>query len=64
LDILLSYSKVKVKVKKDPKRMRPNDIPVFIGDCTKLKRLTGWRPRIHFQQTLKDLLNYWRDNIR
>lgn len=63
LDILLSLSKAKVKVKQDPKRMRPNDVPLFIGDCTKMKRLTGWRPKILFKKTLEDLLNYWREKI-
>jgi len=63
LDILLSLSKVKVGVKVDPDRMRVNDVPLFIGDPTKLEKLTGWKAKISLKQTLKDLLIYWRENI-
>jgi GDP-4-dehydro-6-deoxy-D-mannose reductase len=63
LNILLSYSKVKVKIEQDPERMRPSDVPVLIGDCTKFKEATGWMPRIPFEKTLQDLLDYWRANV-
>ncbi|MEI8349148.1 MAG: GDP-mannose 4,6-dehydratase [Candidatus Omnitrophota bacterium] len=63
LDILLSYTKVKVKIKQDPERMRPSDVPVLIGDCSKFKEETGWSPEIPFEKTLEDLLNYWRENV-
>lgn len=63
LDILLSYSKMKVKIEQDPERMRPSDVPVLIGDCTKFKEATGWAPKIPFEETLQDLLNYWRANV-
>ncbi|MFH1868528.1 MAG: GDP-mannose 4,6-dehydratase [Candidatus Omnitrophota bacterium] len=61
LDMLLSMTEKKVKVKQDLKRIRLNDVPLFIGDCAKMKRLTGWKPVIPFEKTLNDLLNYWRD---
>ena len=63
LDLLLKMSKVKVKVEQDPTRMRPSDIPILKGDCSKFKRQTGWRPKIPFEKTLKDLLNYWREKV-
>lgn len=63
LNILLSFSKKKIKVKQDPSRMRPSDVPILIGDSTKMRRLTGWRPVIPFKKTLEDLLNYWREKI-
>jgi GDP-4-dehydro-6-deoxy-D-mannose reductase len=62
LDILLSYSKAKVKIKREPERMRPSDVPILVGDCAKFKKATGWKPEIPFEKTLKDLLNYWREN--
>jgi GDP-4-dehydro-6-deoxy-D-mannose reductase len=61
LDTLLSLSKVKVRVEVDPKRLRPSDVPILLADSSKFIGRTGWRPRIPFQQTLSDLLNYWRD---
>jgi len=63
LDILLSLAKTKIEIKKDPLRMRPNDVPVFVGDCSKMRRLTGWKSEVGFSKTLEDLLNYWRDKV-
>jgi len=63
LAILLEMSKVKLKVEKDPLRMRPSDVPILQGDCAKFKRRTGWQPKIPFEKTLKDLLNYWRQRV-
>lgn len=63
LDMLLSMAKVKIKVEQDPKRLRPSDVPILVGDSTKFKEKTGWRPEIPFEKTLKDLLNYWRGRV-
>lgn len=63
LEILLSFSKVKVKVQQDPARMRPSDVMVLLGDNTKFSKQTGWKPEIPFEQTLKDLLSYWRERV-
>ena len=63
LDILLGFTNKKIQVKQDEKRMRPSDVPILIGDCTKFKELTGWKPEIPFQKTLEDLLDYWRQKI-
>jgi len=63
LDLLLSLSKVKVKVEVDPARLRPSDVPILLPDCSKFVSLTGWKPRIPFAKTLEDLLNYWRERV-
>jgi GDP-4-dehydro-6-deoxy-D-mannose reductase len=63
LDMLISVSKIKVKVEVDPQRLRPSDVPVLLSDCTKLKELTGWKPKIPIRQSLEDLLNYWRERV-
>jgi len=63
LDLLLSFSKVKVKVQKDPNRMRPSDVPVLVGDNTKFCTKTGWKVEIAFEKTMKDLLDYWRERV-
>jgi len=60
LDSLLSRARVPVRVEIDPARLRPNDIPVLVGDPTRLRAATGWTPRISFDQMLDDLLAYWR----
>lgn len=63
LNMLLSYSKVKVEVRPDPARMRPSDVPILRGDCSKFISQTGWKPRISFAKTMEDLLNYWRERV-
>jgi GDP-4-dehydro-6-deoxy-D-mannose reductase len=60
LDILLSFSTVKIETRQDPKRMRPSDVELLLGDATKLRQETGWEPKYKFEQTMRDLLDYWR----
>jgi GDP-4-dehydro-6-deoxy-D-mannose reductase len=62
LDALVSRSKVPVKIEVDQGRMRPNDVAVVVGNYSRLNAATGWRPEISFDQTLDDLLNYWREH--
>lgn len=64
LDILLSYTDVEARVEQDPSRMRPADVPLLVGDYSKFHKATGWEPRIPFEQTLKDLLDYWRERMK
>ncbi len=64
LDRLIDVSGVKVKVERDESRLRPSDVPVLIGDCTKFKKATGWEPHIPYDQTLADMLAYWRERIQ
>ncbi|MBW2989443.1 GDP-mannose 4,6-dehydratase [Candidatus Woesearchaeota archaeon] len=63
LDILLGLSEAKITVEKDPERVRPSDVPILLGDNSKFKEATGWKPEISFEQTLKDLMAYWREKI-
>jgi len=44
----------------DPKLFRPTDEPVIWGDSGKLARATGWQPQISLDQTIGDMLAYWR----
>jgi len=64
LNTLLKMSKVDIEVVKDPERMRPSDVEVLIGDSTKFRNLTNWKPEIPLQKTLEDTLNYWREKVK
>jgi GDP-4-dehydro-6-deoxy-D-mannose reductase len=44
----------------DPKLLRPTDEPIIWADCSKLKLATGWEPEISLDQTIEDMLVYWR----
>lgn len=63
LDLLLRLAKVKVQVKQDPQRLRPSDVELLVGDPGKFERQTGWQRRFSFEQTMSDLLDYWRERI-
>jgi GDP-4-dehydro-6-deoxy-D-mannose reductase len=62
LDVLVARARVPVTVKVDPARLRPNDIPILVGDPARLRDELGWTPQIGLEQTLDDLLEYWRGN--
>jgi GDP-4-dehydro-6-deoxy-D-mannose reductase len=60
VEILKSSSKKPFEMIKDPKRLRPSDDPVLIGDNKKLRSL-GWSPTIPLEKTIEDTLNFWRE---
>jgi GDP-4-dehydro-6-deoxy-D-mannose reductase len=60
VDALVAHARVPVRVEADPALVRPVDNPVLSGDASRLRSLTGWVPQIPFEQTVLDLLNYWR----
>lgn len=63
LEKLLALSSVKITVATDPERLRPADIPILIGDASKLTVATGWQPTIPLEQSLNDVLVYWRSQF-
>jgi GDP-4-dehydro-6-deoxy-D-mannose reductase len=64
LSMLLAISTVKIRSQEDPARLRPSDVPILWADASKFQKATGWEPKIPFEQTLRDLLDYWRDRVR
>ena len=64
LDILVGMARVKLDVRPDPARMRPSDNPVVLGDNRRIRNEVGWTPQIPIEQTLFDLLGYWRTKTR
>ena len=60
LDLLIARARVPVEVKVDPARYRPNDTPILLGDPARLRDELGWTAEIPIEQTLDDLLEYWR----
>ena len=63
LDMLLGMSKVDVEVRVDPTRLRPSDVKILWADYSKFREATGWEPTIPYEQTLRDLLDYWRERV-
>lgn len=44
----------------DQKLIRPQDEPIIYGNSDKLKAITGWQQTITLDQTIKDMIDYWR----
>jgi GDP-4-dehydro-6-deoxy-D-mannose reductase len=60
MQMLVSQSRVAIRVQTDPDRLRPSDTPVVCGSYARLAADTGWEPRIPIERTLADLLDHWR----
>jgi len=63
LNVLLKYTDRQIDVRVDPSRLRPSDVKILWADASKFQRQTGWCPRIPFEQTMSNLLDYWRQRI-
>ena len=64
LDYLVGQSTVKsIDIQTDPERLRPIDADLQVPDTTKFSQHTGWQPVYSFEQTMNDLLEYWRDRV-
>ena len=60
LETLPSARPPPVEVHVDPARVRPVDQPLLVADPAKLRAATGWEPLVSTEQTLADMLDYWR----
>ena len=64
LEMLISKSSVNnIEYVQDKKYTRPTNVPFLISNTEKFRKLTGWTPRITFDQILDDTLEFWRDRI-
>ncbi len=62
-DQMMQMSKVKIDVHNDPAKFRVIDTPISYGDNSLITQEIGWQPQIPFEQTLTDILNYWRNKV-
>jgi len=63
LDRLLEIAGVEARIEAEPARLRANDVPVMRGDAAKARELLGWEPRLPFDQTLRETLDWWRGRV-
>lgn len=61
MQLFIDHARVPVRVEQDPARFRPNDTALILGDCSRLQADTGWTSRVPLDQTVEDLLAYWRN---
>jgi len=63
VELLRARAMLPITVEQDPARFRPNDTPLVLGDHSRLTADTGWTPQIRIDQTIADLLTYWRGQV-
>jgi GDP-4-dehydro-6-deoxy-D-mannose reductase len=61
-DGLLALAGTELEFETDPSLVRPVEVPVLRGDPGRLSAATGWEPEIPLDQTLADVLAYWREH--
>ena len=59
--ISLSTKKENISYEVEESRVRPTELRNFIGNFEKFENKTGWKAEISFIDTMKSVLNYWRD---
>jgi GDP-4-dehydro-6-deoxy-D-mannose reductase len=64
LDLLITMTRARVTVEVDPERARTAEADLYVCDARRFTRLTGWRPQIPLERTLRDTLDYWRAGER
>jgi len=65
LDFLIreTFGKTPISVEVDAAKLRKTDVPFLIGCNRKISDETGWSPRIPIDQTLRDILAFWRQRL-
>lgn len=55
VETMVALSGTEARIEVDPARVRPVDLPLLVGDASRLRAL-GWAPEIPLRRTLEDLL--------
>ena len=58
---LIELSGLSLSVEVDPARLRPSETPEIVCDCRKLRAICDWQPQIPLEQSLKDILDWFRN---
>lgn len=60
---LVGLARSPVRLEQIPSLVRAVDVPILLGDPTRLRERTGWRPEVELATTLEDVVGYWRERL-
>jgi GDP-4-dehydro-6-deoxy-D-mannose reductase len=60
IDMMAGIVGVNVKIEVDQTLLRPSDNRIVFGDNEKLKITTGWEQQFSLEQSLTDIIEYWK----
>jgi GDP-4-dehydro-6-deoxy-D-mannose reductase len=60
LERLISLCRVKIPTRCDSRLLRPADVTLQIPCVEKFRQATGWEPTVTFDESVAELLSYWR----
>lgn len=63
ISLLAGIAGIDIKINVRTDLLRKTDIPILVGSREKIYQATGWEPEIPFEDTLKDLLEFWRQKL-
>ncbi len=63
IDILSRIVERELPFSLDRDRLRPSDVPYLLGDSSKFRKQTGWKPTLTFEDAMRDLVIYWREQL-
>ena len=63
LETMRGLARTRIAITADPNRQRPADTPLVLGNPSRIAAEVGWRPTIPIEETLNDLLDYWRQRV-
>ena len=60
VDQLVDLSPAEITIRRDEARLRPVDVPEFLGTAAKAKEHFGWEPTVPLRESLRSALEEWR----
>jgi GDP-mannose 4,6-dehydratase len=60
LELLIAQARTPIPTRQDPALLRPADVTLQIPNVEKFRAATGWQSRFTFEESVADLLGYWR----
>lgn len=63
LDELVAQANVPIKIEVDERLYRPGDTSFMPPSAEKIRHAIGWKPKIAFDNSIKDVLDDWRERL-